>query len=76
MLATSLSESTLQECLCVWQRCIEEAHKIFLDADMLLPPFAADSITEISETERGSKYLAALEEVYALVSLFPNFYMD
>uniref|UniRef100_A0A183DAR9 Roc domain-containing protein n=1 Tax=Gongylonema pulchrum TaxID=637853 RepID=A0A183DAR9_9BILA len=58
-----------EECLRVWQRCIEEAHKLLHDADLLLPATAASTtVAEIAQTKRGARYLKALSEIHAVVS--------
>ncbi|VDK78309.1 unnamed protein product [Litomosoides sigmodontis] len=60
---TGESKDGEEEYLYVWRRCIEEAHKLLSDADLLLPSSASSYIAEIVHTNRGAKYLNALYEV-------------
>lgn len=53
-----------EECLRVWKRCIEEAHKLFSEADLLLPSSSTAYIAEIVHTDRFERYMKALYEIY------------
>uniref|UniRef100_A0A0R3RWB1 EH domain-containing protein n=1 Tax=Elaeophora elaphi TaxID=1147741 RepID=A0A0R3RWB1_9BILA len=65
-LITGASKDGEEECLYVWRRCIEEACKLFSDADSLLPCSAAAYIAEIVHTDRGARYLNALYEIHEM----------
>uniref|UniRef100_A0A915CC65 EH domain-containing protein n=1 Tax=Parascaris univalens TaxID=6257 RepID=A0A915CC65_PARUN len=56
------------ECLRIWERCIAEAHRLLKEGDTVLPPFCEETIEAVVRTERGARYLAALEAVYDVVS--------
>ncbi|VDO21382.1 unnamed protein product [Brugia timori] len=65
-LITSVSEEREEERLYVWRRCIEEAYALLNDADSLLPCSAAAYIAEIVLTDRGSRYLNSLHQIYKM----------
>ncbi|KHN85047.1 Uncharacterized protein R10E11.6 [Toxocara canis] len=57
-----------RECVRVWERCIAEAHRLLKDADIALPPFSEEAVKAVAHTERGARYLSALEAVFEMVS--------
>ncbi|EJW78477.1 hypothetical protein WUBG_10614 [Wuchereria bancrofti] len=65
-LITGVSEEREEECLYVWRRCIEEAYTLLNDADSLLPCSATAYIAEIVLTDRGSRYLNSLYQIYKM----------
>ncbi|VDN05833.1 unnamed protein product [Thelazia callipaeda] len=53
-----------EEYLSVWQRCIEEAHKLLSSANTLLLDSETASVSEVAQTDRGARYFHALYEIY------------
>lgn len=56
-----------EEHLYVWRRCIEETYALLSDADSLLLCSTAAHVAEIVLTERGARYINALEEIHEMV---------
>ncbi|VDK68460.1 unnamed protein product [Onchocerca ochengi] len=65
-LITDASKDGEEEHLYVWRRCIEEAYALLSDADSLLLCSTAAHVAEIVLTERGARYINALEEIHEM----------
>ncbi|KAM3723338.1 Uncharacterized protein ACO02O_06588 [Dirofilaria immitis] len=63
---TGESKDGEEERLCVWRRCIEEAHTLLSNADSLLLCSAEVYVAEIIRTERGARYINALYEIHEI----------
>lgn len=63
----SVGAHGVTERIAVWQRCIDEALKIFESGETLLSSYSKQAIEIVAQTEKGSRYFLALRNVFEMV---------
>ncbi|MFH4981627.1 hypothetical protein AB6A40_008336 [Gnathostoma spinigerum] len=60
----------------VWTRCVAEVCSILKTADELFSKYSQDVVKEVSQSEKGSNYLKALEAAHAVVKRLRSNHQD